>query len=117
LNESRLATLENISSNSTETPIESQIFTTTSLGRSAIVQGAYQMATVAVTIAIALVGGVITGLLLRLPIIEQIEEEDEMFDDEANWITPEDFSLKLTEVSIQNQPTEEEEIPLKIQNQ
>ena len=89
---------------------------TIGVGRSAIIQGGFQMATLALSITMAILGGLLTGLIMRLPIIEQIEEEDEMFDDEANWITPEDFSLKLTEVSIQNQPTEEEEIPLKVHN-
>ncbi len=78
-------------------------------GRSAIMQGGFQMAALGLSIAMALLGGLLTGLIMRLPFVEQFENTDEMFDDEANWITPEDFSLKLTEVSIQNQNMDEDE--------
>ena len=61
------------------------------MGRSALVQGGYQMAAIGLTLGLAIVFGAITGLLLRLPIFEQIEEVDECFDDEPHWITPVDF--------------------------
>jgi ammonium transporter Rh len=85
------------------------------LGRSGVQQGGYQMAALATTLLTALVGGVLTGFLMRLPIIEQVKENEEMFDDEPQWVTPEDYSLKLTEVRVQQQTTtrngaEEEEM-------
>ncbi len=83
--------------------------TTTGEGRSAIMQGGFQMAALALSIAMALLGGLLTGLIMRLPFVEQIENTEEMFDDEPNWITPEDYSLKLTEVNIQNQNLDEDE--------
>jgi ammonium transporter Rh len=79
------------------------------LSRSAVEQGGYQMAALALTIVFAIVGGVLTGFIMRLPIFEQVENQDDMFDDETNWITPEDFALKLTEVSVQNQNQEDDE--------
>jgi ammonium transporter Rh len=71
-------------------------------GRTAAVQASYQLASLGMTIALALVGGFITGFIMRIPIIEQIEAE-EMFDDEPNWCVPDDYSLKLTEVRLQQQ--------------
>lgn len=71
------------------------------LGRTAVQQGGYQIAALAMTIGFALVGGVITGYIMKIPIVEQIEHEEEMFDDDSNWLTPEDYSLKLTEVRVQ----------------
>ena len=61
------------------------------MGRSALVQGGYQMAAVTVTLSMAIVSGALTGLLMRLPLFEQIEEAVECFDDEPHWITPADF--------------------------
>jgi len=84
-------------------------------GRSAIIQGGFQMAALALSVAIALLGGLLTGLIMRLPFVEQFENSDEMFDDESNWITPEDFSLKLTEVSIQNQNLDEDERTIELE--
>ena len=65
-------------------------------GRGAGEQAGFQLAALAVTIGMALVGGAITGLLLRLPVFEQLSEDVEMFDDEAQWVTPDDYALKLT---------------------
>ena len=39
-------------------------------------------------LVVAIVSGMITGLIMRSPIFEQIKENDEMFDDQSNWITP-----------------------------
>jgi ammonium transporter Rh len=73
------------------------------MGRTALQQGGYQMAALAMTLGVAIVSGVITGYIMKLPIIEQISDSEEMFDDEPNWVTPEDYSLKLTEVRVQQQ--------------
>lgn len=81
------------------------------LGRTPLQQSGYQLAALGVTLLLAIVGGAITGLIMRIPIIEQVSEMEEMFDDEPNWVTPEDYSLKLTEVRVQqrtNNGAEEE---------
>lgn len=67
-------------------------------GRSAVEQGGYQIAGLALTLALAIVGGALTGFVMKLPFIEQVNNEEDMFDDEPNWKTPQDYSLKLTEV-------------------
>lgn len=71
------------------------------LGRTGMAQAGFQLASLSMTLGIALVGGILTGYLMKLPIFEQIEEVEEMFDDEPHWVTPEDYSLKLTEVRVQ----------------
>jgi ammonium transporter Rh len=71
------------------------------LGRTASAQAGYQLAALGVTLGIAILGGILTGFIMKIPVIEQIEEVEEMFDDEPHWITPEDYSLKLTEVRVQ----------------
>ena len=60
------------------------------LGRSAGVQAGYQLAALAVTLGLAIVTGVITGLILKTPLFEQVKDENEMFDDEPNWLVPTD---------------------------
>ena len=45
--------------------------------------------------------GAITGFLMRLPIFEQIDEVDEMFDDEPHWITPADFGSDRVEIKME----------------
>lgn len=60
-------------------------------GRSAVVQGGYQMAALALTLGLAIVSGLLTGALIRLPIFEQIKDTEDMFDDESSWITPSNF--------------------------
>lgn len=65
-------------------------------GREGIEQAGFQLIGLVVTIGVALVTGALTGLFLRLPIFEQLSEDVEMFDDEAQWITPDDYALKLT---------------------
>ena len=82
-------------------------FRTGGLGRTAGMQGGYQIAALAVTLGMALVGGVLTGYLMRIPIIERVDEEEEMFDDEPHFITPEDYSLKLAEVRVRSRDEQE----------
>jgi ammonium transporter Rh len=65
-------------------------------GRSAFEQAGYQLIALVITIGIALVAGALTGLVLRVPIFVQLSQDIEMFDDEAQWITPDDYALKLT---------------------
>ncbi len=57
------------------------------LGRSASEQGGYQFASVCVTLAIALSGGVVTGGILRLPFFGRVPR-DHLFDDHQFWELP-----------------------------
>ncbi|CAC5421733.1 SLC42A [Mytilus coruscus] len=52
--------------------------------RSATVQGGYQMLALVITIAFAIVGGIITGFIMKLPIWDSPEGE-KFFDDNHNW--------------------------------
>lgn len=65
------------------------------LGRTALTQGGYQLIALGMTLLVAIVSGAVTGIIMRLPIFEQIRENEEMFDDEPNWLVPEGFSLEL----------------------
>ena len=85
------------------------------MGRSAISQGVYQMAAVGVTLAIAIVSGALTGFFMRLPIFEQIDEVNDMFDDETQWVTPVDFGNDRVEVKMERR-NEEELVELKNSN-
>ncbi|KAI9559795.1 hypothetical protein GHT06_013802 [Daphnia sinensis] len=58
------------------------------LGRSASMQGGYQIATLFITLAIAISGGLVTGLIMRLPIFGKVPR-DHLFDDELSWEVPE----------------------------
>jgi ammonium transporter Rh len=87
----------------TEFSLAESEFAAGGLGRSAVQQGGYQIAALAMTIGFALVGGVIAGYVMKIPIVEQIDQEEEILDDEAQWKTPEDYSLKLTEVRVNNE--------------
>lgn len=49
------------------------------------------MAGVALTLGMAIVGGAITGIIIRLPFIEQLSEPNELFEDESCWKVPEEF--------------------------
>ncbi|XP_055635071.1 ammonium transporter Rh type A isoform X1 [Toxorhynchites rutilus septentrionalis] len=56
-------------------------------GRSAHKQGAYQLLAVLITVSIAIVGGLSTGLVLKSPMVRQLNK-DELHDDEKYWETP-----------------------------
>jgi hypothetical protein len=43
-----------------------------------------------VTLGIAIVGGALCGLFLKTPLFEQINDENDLFADEKNWIVPDD---------------------------
>ena len=49
------------------------------------------------TIGFAIVGGLITGLILRIPIIDQVKENNDMFEDHLFWETPSDYTLTITD--------------------
>ncbi len=44
------------------------------------------------TLGFALVSGLITGFLLRIPIIQQIKEEEVLFEDSIFWEMPENIN-------------------------
>lgn len=67
-------------------------------GRTGMQQAGYQLAALAMTLAVSIVGGLVTGLVMRLPIFEQVTDEDELFDDEPNWQTPGDFGFDVSEL-------------------
>ena len=69
-------------------------------------QAGYQLTALAITLGIAILGGVFTGLIMRLPILETIRDEELMFDDQLAFITPDDFSFKLSEVKVQKEEEE-----------
>ena len=77
------------------------------LGRTAMSQGSYQLAALVMTLLVAIVSGLVTGIIIRLPIFDQVRENEEMFDDEPNWIVPEGFSLELKGVRGQVEDNEE----------
>jgi ammonium transporter Rh len=60
------------------------------VNRSVGVQAGYQCAGLILTIAISVVGGLLTGIFLRLPIFST-PDNDSYFDDSLNWHTPQDF--------------------------
>lgn len=64
-------------------------------GRTGVQQAGYQLAALAMTLTVSIVGGLVTGLVMRLPLFEQVHEEDELFDDEPNWLTPDDFGFDV----------------------
>ncbi len=60
------------------------------LGRTAVEQGGYQIAALVVTLVIAIFGGAITGLVLKTPLFEQKDSKTDFFDDEIDWVVPND---------------------------
>lgn len=53
-------------------------------GRTAGTQALYQLAAMACTLAIAVAGGLLTGLVMRVPLLDP-PKEDELFDDYPSW--------------------------------
>ena len=43
----------------------------------------------------AIVSGVLTGLILRLPIMQQIRKEEELFEDSQFWEIPEEAHVEV----------------------
>ncbi|XP_033729955.1 ammonium transporter Rh type B-like isoform X2 [Pecten maximus] len=67
-------------------------------GRSANEQGGYQVAALVTTLTIAIVGGLITGLVMRIPIWDDPEDEF-LYDDRDYWeISDHGFPSDLSEV-------------------
>lgn len=78
--------------------LEGTEYSSGGLGRTAVEQGGFQMAGIALTLGMAIFGGAITGLILRLPFIEQLSDGEELFEDEPCWKLPEEpKSIELVE--------------------
>ncbi|CAF0881801.1 unnamed protein product [Adineta steineri] len=60
------------------------------LNRTVGMQAAYQIAGVVLTLGMGIIGGLGTGLFLRLPIFAT-PDNDSYFDDSLNWHVPKDF--------------------------
>ena len=64
------------------------------LGRSASAQGGFQIAALFVTLGIAVVSGIFTGFIIKLPLFYQIKNADEFFEDEPAWILNEEEEVE-----------------------
>lgn len=58
-------------------------------GRSAAIQGCYQAAAMAMTIIVAIGGGLVTGVIMKSPLFGKVQREH-LFDDELSWELPEE---------------------------
>lgn len=68
------------------------------LGRTPGTQGLYQLAAIGCTLAIAIVGGSLTGLVLRLPFFDSYDNVT-FYSDEPHWHRPEDgFPDRFTQL-------------------
>eukprot|EP00118_Oscarella_pearsei_P018575 m.191028 g.191028 ORF g.191028 m.191028 type:complete len:495 (+) comp39439_c2_seq22:69-1553(+) len=67
-------------------------------GRSASAQAAYQLATLGVTLGLAVIGGLLTGAVAKLPGLNSVPDKDgQLFEDERNWEVPEELTFDLDE--------------------
>ncbi|KAK6172887.1 hypothetical protein SNE40_016457 [Patella caerulea] len=62
----------------------------TGQGRTAGSQGGYQAVALIVSLGIAIVGGLLTGLLLKIPFCDNVRERHALFEDEEHWHVPEE---------------------------
>ncbi|EDS36568.1 ammonium transporter 1 [Culex quinquefasciatus] len=85
--------------NSTMGGHESEEFVIGGFGRTAAKQGAYQLLAILLTVLIAIVGGLFTGLVLKSPSVRQLEK-DELHKDETYWETPSEASGATTNTAI-----------------
>jgi hypothetical protein len=69
-------------------------------GRSASRQAAIQLYCIGVTLAIAIASGVVTGIMLRLPLFKS---HSVLFNDDQIWEVPEESKLKGTPARIKSQ--------------
>ena len=53
-------------------------------------QAGYQLAGLGLTLVMAIFSGLITGLIIKAPIIEQVKDAEELFDDKPFWEIPKD---------------------------
>ncbi|RNA27200.1 Rh type B glyco [Brachionus plicatilis] len=55
------------------------------LARTNIEQSGFQILALVLTLGMSIVGGILTGLIMRLPILEKINYSEDMFEDELDW--------------------------------
>jgi hypothetical protein len=67
--------------------------------RSASGQAGYQLATLGVTLLISIVGGIITGLIMKLPFWNE-PEDDELYDDKPFWDEVEYHDLPTADIPM-----------------
>lgn len=67
--------------------------------RTYLAQVGYQAATLGVTIGIAIIGGLITGSILRLPVLND-QRPSAYYNDRVHWDVPDDFYQDVTTVLI-----------------
>lgn len=75
----------------------------TETGRSGFAQGGFQILALCHTICISILFGIITGILINIAVPNRTEDSDDtnlMFDDEIQWICPEDYSLELAKTEV-----------------
>ena len=70
-------------------------------GRTYLGQIGYQAATLGSTIAIAVIGGLITGFILRLPLFND-EHPSAYHNDSTHWETPDDFHDASSSATVQS---------------
>ncbi|XP_069696076.1 ammonium transporter Rh type A isoform X1 [Periplaneta americana] len=63
------------------------------MGRTAGGQAGYQLLAVAITLGIGLIGGVLTGLIIKIPALNKLTKE-EYFDDSLFWEMPPDMEVR-----------------------
>lgn len=69
------------------------------LYRTYLTQVGYQAAALATTVGIAIVGGVVTGLILRLPVFND-HRPSTYYNDRVHWDVPDDFYQDVTTVLV-----------------
>ena len=76
-------------------------------GRSRSTQALFQLATLVVTVAMAIAGGVCVGFLVRLPFFQPLPDSSEvLFEDMLHWdVNPDEMELKPVPGPAENQPT------------
>ncbi len=67
--------------------------------RPALAQVGFQAAALGVTIGLAVVGGLITGFILRIPALND-EYPSALFNDHVHWETPDDFNQDVNTVLL-----------------
>lgn len=90
--------------NSTEYGVAVANFSVTSpgLGRTSTTQGGYQMLALVVTLIVAIVGGALTGLIIRMPCFDNVDG-DRMFDDKEFFIVEgQGFPSKETDDDLED---------------
>lgn len=84
------------------------------LGRSGSQQAGYQLVALVVTLMMALVSGALTGLFMRLPIFEQLRDQEDLFEDDNFWSLPLDTPFRTTTVETRTTQRNDEEEEMEV---